>query len=111
MGMWALDVPGHLRWSLDLVFVSIVLGMAFCCAALSVASRFQDGPGSCVAALLLTVAIVTRHFTAMGAVEVIPDPAGAPIALSLSPAVMALVIAGVDAPQPRRARCVAPVLA
>ena len=95
MGMWALEVPGQVRWSLDLVFASIILGMIFCYAALSIAVRFQDPPRTCAAAMLLTLAIVTHHFTAMAAVEVIPDPTRTPNALSLSPAVLALVIAGV----------------
>ena len=50
---------------------------------------------SLVAALLLTLAIVTHHFTAMGAVEIVPDPLQTPAALSLSPAFLAVVIAGV----------------
>ena len=29
LGMWALEVPGRVTWSLDLVFASIIVGMAF----------------------------------------------------------------------------------
>ncbi len=95
LGMWALEVPGHVAWSLDLVAASIVFGMLFGYAALSVAVRHQDRWMSLVAALLLTLAIVSHHFTAMGAVEIVPDPLQAPAALSLSPAFLAIVIAGV----------------
>ncbi|HBY30895.1 MAG TPA: bifunctional diguanylate cyclase/phosphodiesterase [Bradyrhizobium sp.] len=95
LGMWALEVPGHVVWSMDLVAASIVLGMLFGYAALSVAVRHQDRWMSLVAALLLTLAIVTHHFTAMGAVEIVPDPLQTPAALSLSPAFLAVVIAGV----------------
>ncbi|WP_198964848.1 EAL domain-containing protein [Bradyrhizobium sp. C9] len=95
LGMWALEVPGHVVWSLDLVVASIVLGMLFGYAALSVAVRYQDRWMSLVAAMLLTLAIVSHHFTAMGAVEIVPDPLLAPEALSLSPAFLAIVIAGV----------------
>ena len=95
LGMWALEVPGHVVWSFDLVAASIVLGMLFGYAALSVAVRYQDRWMSLVAALLLTLAIVSHHFTAMGAVEIVPDPLLAPEALSLSPAFLAIVIAGV----------------
>jgi diguanylate cyclase (GGDEF)-like protein len=42
---------------------------------------------------LLTLAIVSHHFTAMGAVEIVPDPARAINALSLSPTLMAIGIA------------------
>ncbi|MFX9209151.1 MHYT domain-containing protein, partial [Acinetobacter baumannii] len=54
LGMWALEVPGHVVWSMDLVAASIVLGMLVGYAALSVAVRHQDRWMSLVAALLLT---------------------------------------------------------
>ncbi len=44
---------------------------------------------------LLTLAIVSHHFTAMAAVSVIPDPAKAGSPLSLSPSALSLVVAGV----------------
>ena len=69
LGMWALEVPGRVTWSLDLVFVSIVLGMVFGYAALAIAIRYSDRRGTFVAALFLTLAIVSHHFTAMGAVR------------------------------------------
>ena len=64
-------------------------------AALAIAVRYNDRWGTFVAALLLTLAIVSHHFTAMGAVEIVPDPTRASDALSLSPAFLALAIAGV----------------
>ncbi|MGL3105593.1 EAL domain-containing protein [Bradyrhizobium sp. BR 1432] len=95
LGMWALEVPGRVAWSLDLVFVSIILGMCLGYAALAVAIRYQNYRGTLAAAVLLTLAIVSHHFTAMGAVQITPDPTRATGALSLSPAVLALAIAGV----------------
>ncbi|MBA2402970.1 MAG: EAL domain-containing protein [Bradyrhizobium sp.] len=95
IGMWALEVPGRVTWSLDLVFVSIVLGMVFGFAALAFAVRYKDLWGTFVAALLLTFAIVSHHFTAMGAVGIVPDPMRGPGALSLSPEFLAAAIAGV----------------
>ena len=47
-----------------------------------------------VAAVLLTLAIVSHHFTAMGAVEIIPDPTRLLDTFSLAPASLALAIAG-----------------
>ncbi|MBA1834118.1 bifunctional diguanylate cyclase/phosphodiesterase, partial [Escherichia coli] len=73
----------------------IAFGMLFGYAALSVAVRHQDRWMSLVAAVLLTLAIVSHHFTAMGAVEIVPDPSLSPEAMSLSPAFLAIVIAGV----------------
>ena len=95
VGMWALEVPGRVTWSVDLVFVSIALGMLFGIAALATAVRFNGRRGTIAAALLLTSAIVSHHFTAMGAVTIIPDPTRAPDALFLSPTSLALAIAGV----------------
>src|SRR3978361_373960 len=85
LGMWALEVPGRVTWSLDLVFTSIMLGMVFGYAALAIAVRYGDRWGTFVAALLLTLAIVSHHFTAMGAVQIIPDPTQWSDATSLSP--------------------------
>ncbi|WP_028133414.1 bifunctional diguanylate cyclase/phosphodiesterase [Bradyrhizobium japonicum] len=95
LGMWALEVPGRVAWSLDLVLVSIVLGMCFGYAALAVAIKYRNYQGTLAAAVLLTLAIMSHHFTAMGAVHITPDPTRATSTLSLSPAVLALAIAGV----------------
>lgn len=95
IGMWALEVPGRVHWSLDLVILSIVLGMSFGYAALGIAVRLQNRSWTFAAALLLTLAIVSHHFTAMGAVEIAPHPAQTSNSLSLSPTVLALAIAGV----------------
>lgn len=95
LGMWALEVPGRVTWSVDLVLVSIILGMCLGYAALAVALRYQDHWGTLAAAVLLTLAIVSHHFTAMGAVQILPDPTRATGTLSLSPTFLALAIAGV----------------
>lgn len=95
LGMWALEVPGRVTWSLDLVLASIVLGMMFGYAALAVAVRHTGRWVTFAAALLLTLAIVSHHFTAMGAVGIVPDPTRGPDTSSLSPGLLALAIAGV----------------
>jgi diguanylate cyclase (GGDEF)-like protein len=95
LGMWALEVPGRVTWSMDLVLASIVLGMMFGYAALAVAVRYTGRLATFVAALFLTLAIVSHHFTAMGAVGIIPDPTRGPDTSSLSPGFLALEIAGV----------------
>ena len=95
LGMWALEVPGRVAWSLDLVIVSVMLGMCLGYAALAVAIRYQDSWGTLTAAVLLTLAIVSHHFTAMGAVQIVPDPTHPTDTMSLSPAYLALAIAGV----------------
>ena len=95
LGMWALEVPGRATWSMDLVFISVVLGILFGIAALTSAVRLKSKRGTAAAAVLLTLAIMSHHFTAMGAVTILPDPTLASNTLSLSPNVLALSIAGV----------------
>ena len=93
LGMWAVELPGRITWSIDLVVVSIALGMLLGMAALTVAIRRDDTRSMLLAALLLTLAIVSHHFTAMGAVVIIPDPNRIITALSLSPTALALAVA------------------
>ncbi|WP_314953413.1 EAL domain-containing protein [Bradyrhizobium cosmicum] len=95
LGMWALEVPGRVTWSPGLVFISVVLGMVLGYAALAVALGRKDKRAALVAALLLTLAIVSHHFTAMGAVQIVPDPTLNSDASLLSPAFLAVAIAGV----------------
>ncbi|GMP05615.1 EAL domain-containing protein [Bradyrhizobium sp. TM239] len=95
IGMWALEVPGRVTWSPGLVFISIVLGMVLSYVALAVALGHKSKSGTLAAALLLTLAIVSHHFTAMGAVQIVPDPTLANDTLSLSPTFLAVAIAGV----------------
>jgi methyl-accepting chemotaxis protein len=95
LGMEAVELPGHVEWDVPLVIASIVLGMVLGMAALAVAVRWQGLRALWASALLLTLAIVSHHFTAMGAVEIIPDPTRTFTALSLSPALLAIAIASV----------------
>jgi PAS domain S-box-containing protein len=92
-GMWAVEVPGRIAWDLPLVTASVGLGMVFGAAALANAVRGDEVRTTLVAALLLTLAIVSHHFTAMGAVEIVPDPTRVIDAFSLSPTALALAIA------------------
>jgi diguanylate cyclase (GGDEF)-like protein/PAS domain S-box-containing protein len=93
-GMWALQLPGQLTWSGDLVLASILAGVLFGAAALATAVRRDSMGGTVIAAVLLTLAIVSHHFTAMGAVQIVPDPTLTFTAHVLSPATLALAIAG-----------------
>src|SRR5262245_2424270 len=74
LGMSALELPGRVGWVPHLVGASILLGILFGAAALLIAVRRADMRVTFGAALLLTLAIVSHHFTAMGAVEILPDP-------------------------------------
>ena len=92
-GMWAVELPGHVTWSIDLVIVSVAVGMLLGAVALAIATRRSGIRASLLAALFLTLAIVSHHFTAMGAVEIVPDPTRTITALSLSPTSLALAVA------------------
>jgi NO-binding membrane sensor protein with MHYT domain len=94
-GMAAVALPGEIVWDPVLVATSILLGMALGVAALTVAARNANRASTIAAAALLTLAIVSHHFTAMGAVEIVPDPSLAVTAFSLSPGSLATAIAGV----------------
>ena len=95
LGMAALDLPGRVTWAPDLVVASIALGVAFGVAALAVAVRRDDLRATLAGTLLLTLAIVSHHFTAMGAVLILPDPTHAVDPFALAPTAMALAIAGI----------------
>jgi methyl-accepting chemotaxis protein len=96
-GMSAVELPGHINWDPALVAFSIVLGMLLGIAALSIAARRADTQARLLAAVLLTLAIVSHHFTAMGAIEIVPDPTRVIDASSLSPTLLAISIAAVAA--------------
>jgi diguanylate cyclase (GGDEF)-like protein/PAS domain S-box-containing protein len=92
-GMAALELPAFIVWSPGIVVASIVFGSLFAAIALLVAVR-RDNPVHTVAATgLLTVAIVSHHFTAMGAVTLIPDPTLGSDGLSISPTALSFLTA------------------
>jgi PAS domain S-box-containing protein len=96
-GMLALELPGRITWSPNLVVASVVLGVVFGSLALFVAARRNDWGHTLIAAVLLAVAIVSTHFTAMGAVLFVPDPTRITDAVFLSPTSLSLVVAGAAA--------------
>jgi diguanylate cyclase (GGDEF)-like protein len=92
-GMAALELPAFIVWSPGIVVASIVFGSLFAAMALLVAVR-RDNPVHTLAATgLLTVAIVSHHFTAMGAVTLIPDPTLGSDGLSISPTALSFLTA------------------
>jgi diguanylate cyclase (GGDEF)-like protein/PAS domain S-box-containing protein len=97
LGMWALEVPGEVAWSFGLVTASVALGMLFGMAAIYAAMRRNDVAMTLVASLALSAAIVALHFTAMGAVTLIPDPVRVVTPFSIAPSVLALCVAAATA--------------
>src|ERR1700704_2700670 len=73
-GMAAFETMGRTVWDPILVTVSIVLGVLIGATALPVGLRGDSLKWKGLGALLLTLAICSHHFTAMGAAAVVPDP-------------------------------------
>ncbi|MDA9503607.1 diguanylate cyclase [Bradyrhizobium sp. CCBAU 11386] len=96
-GMMALEIPARIGWETATVAVSIVLGIVFGSLALVVAGRRDSLANALGATVLLTVAIVSHHFTAMGAVELTPDPAIVISGLSIPPASLSVLTASAAA--------------
>jgi methyl-accepting chemotaxis protein len=97
LGMWAVELPGTIVWSMDLVAASILIGMLLGSAAMVVATRRHTAAATVTAAVLLMLAIVSHHFTAMGAVQIIAGGEPQGVASELSPFWFALTIASVTA--------------
>jgi len=93
-GMLALELPGQITWSPDFVVASLALGGVFGALALLVASGRHNLWHSLAASILLAVAILSLHFTAMAGMVFLPDPTRDVDAISLSPASLSLVVAG-----------------
>ncbi|HXF89727.1 MAG TPA: PAS-domain containing protein [Xanthobacteraceae bacterium] len=91
-GMWALELPGRLTWSMDFVVASIVLGVVFSIAAVVYGRPRRTWSAACVAALLFTFAMFLHHHTAMAAIEIAPDPTRTVSALSISPSFLGMLI-------------------
>ncbi|CAN7329069.1 EAL domain-containing protein [Bradyrhizobium sp. LjRoot220] len=92
-GMMALELPARIVWSPGIVLASVLFGGMFAALALVVAARRDDRNHTLAATGLLTIAIVSHHFTAMGAVTLVPDPTLATDGLSISPAALSFLTA------------------
>jgi PAS domain S-box-containing protein len=96
VGMAALDIPGYMRWAPELVVASLVFSVAFGVAAMVAMRRERGARPLLLASLLLTAGIVALHFTAMGAVEIVPDPTRSYGGITVSPSAMAVVLASIS---------------
>jgi diguanylate cyclase (GGDEF)-like protein/PAS domain S-box-containing protein len=74
MGMAAFEIAAVVLWDPALVVASIVLGAVIGSIALPVGLHGDGDRSMLGGALLLTLAICSHHFTAMGAVSIIPNP-------------------------------------
>ncbi|MGA2127162.1 MAG: EAL domain-containing protein [Xanthobacteraceae bacterium] len=97
LGMSALEVGGHLTWSPGLVAASIALGMVSAIAAMTVTVHRTGPVATLLAAVLLAAAIVSLHFTAMGAVTIVPNALRVVTPSSISPSTLAVAVAAISA--------------
>ncbi len=97
VGMAALEMSGTIIWAADLVVLSIILAVSLGAAALELLTRSVGTRGLLGGAVLLTISIVSMHFTGMAAVGIIPDTITRVDASSFSDTSLSLAVAGVTA--------------
>jgi diguanylate cyclase (GGDEF)-like protein len=73
-GMNALLIPGKIQWDEPLVTSSVLIGISLGAVALYLAAQQGGLRLRATATALLTLAVVGLHFTAMGAIDIVPDP-------------------------------------
>jgi diguanylate cyclase (GGDEF)-like protein/PAS domain S-box-containing protein len=74
VGMAAFEIQGYVVWDPTLVIASVVVGGALGAIALPVGLHGTEEKWKIGGAVLLTLAICSHHFTAMGAASIVPDP-------------------------------------
>jgi signal transduction histidine kinase len=93
-GMAAVILPAHAVWHPGFVIASILIGVSLSGLALHVAIKRCGINNTVIAMILLALAIVGLHFTAMSAVHYIPDSRIIPPGLVIPPFLLAMVVAG-----------------
>ena len=73
-GMAALQVPAVAHWDGAYIVASIALGIGLAAMAARLSQRSPTVRGRLVAASVLALAICAMHFTAMAALNLVPDP-------------------------------------
>src|ERR1700704_4049050 len=92
-GMAAFEIQGRIVWDPALVAASIALGGLIGAVSLPVGLRGDAVKWKVLGALLLTLAICSHHFTAMGAAAIIPDPTVEFSAIALPSGWLAIAVA------------------
>jgi diguanylate cyclase (GGDEF)-like protein/PAS domain S-box-containing protein len=92
-GMMALELPARIQWLPGTVTSSVIIGCILAAFAFVVATNRDGARRAMIASALLTLAIVSHHFTAMGAVTLIPDPTLRAEGLTISPGVLSFLVA------------------
>jgi NO-binding membrane sensor protein with MHYT domain len=93
IGMWAVEAPASVSWDTSLLTASTAIAILLAMAALRAASRRSNTQATLAVTILLTLAIVSQHFTTLATLEVVPDSQRALSALSLVPGLLAVAVA------------------
>jgi diguanylate cyclase (GGDEF)-like protein/PAS domain S-box-containing protein len=97
MGMAAVDFNGALEWNRSIASVSVALSVLLAISSFWATLSIRSSKGGAAAAVaLLAMSIVTMHFTAMGAVHVVPGDGGHHTAATMPSYVMVAIIATVS---------------
>ena len=97
LGMTAIEFPGSMTFESGLVFASIVFAVLFSIAAFAPISAGREAPSKTIcAAVMMSLGIVSMHFTAMGALDIMPAEGALDPLHLLSPSVMVVMIATVS---------------
>lgn len=96
VGMMGVAAAADRIWAFDLIAAALLLSAAFAVAALHAFATLPAGfKRGAVAAGLLLLAIVSLHFTAMGALTLLPNPTLPAPQNVLNPELLSVVIAAV----------------
>ncbi|MEY4965277.1 MAG: hypothetical protein RL274_860 [Pseudomonadota bacterium] len=92
-GMAALQLPARVVWDFSYVSASILIGVSLSGLALHFALRGRLRRDYALGAGLFTLAIVGMHFTAMSAVQFVPEAGKKVSAMAMDPFALAIVVA------------------
>ncbi|HEX2800735.1 MAG TPA: MHYT domain-containing protein, partial [Phenylobacterium sp.] len=95
-GISALRTEGVIQWNLGYVVASVAIGGTLASAAMTSFGRLRERAAWVTASLLMIVAIVGLHFTAMTALTLVYVPAEMPVAI-VSRTALAFAVTGVMA--------------
>ena len=93
IGMAAVQLPGQITYAPTLVVLSVVLSVGFGALSLSTAFGREHAHGKAIGAVLLVLAVISLHFTAMGAVVIDHDAPSHTLGDGVSRTVLAIAIA------------------
>lgn len=96
VGMSAIEFPGSLIWDRSIVIAAIVLALMISLPAFFISKNTRrEATASIVSSGILSLGIVSMHFTAMGAITVVPSMTTLDPTHLLSPLFMVITIATV----------------